>query len=376
MKADRLSRFGDWTSLTPLCQIGRFADSRPFYAGTEANERMDLVRKAINDIRVNWDRYPEFMRELREFMEHLSPRQDDASDQREKLELLLYSVKHWVDSPDSQRLAAVADYSAIQLYASQYGYNAMFGAINSAFRSHTLIDDYHSLRCGTFLIELLTIDLYNFSRSRPAVQNFEGHVYRGMCVSAETLEMFRQAARGPISERYLSIPLAMASASRNRAQALAFALEQTARAPDRWPLLWDITVFNLDPELLSRYRERFPASIVTSLCAVPIESLSDYPEEEEILLRGPHFQIIRLYRDSEAGLPGLNVIEAVMLNSNRDHITAIASNTGDDRAARDMFRAVVTICRSSLCADRAGAAGLPADAESYLGLAAKAWPAV
>lgn len=372
MAVDRLSRFGDGQPLAPLCQIGQLSGYRPFFAGTDADNRMDLVREAINYIRTNWSRYPQFMHELRGFMAELEPWENDAIEQRQRLEELFASTKDWRDPQDRRTSPDIADYTAIRLYASQYGYRKIFSIINTAFRSDGLVTDLTTLRCATFLVELLTIDLYNFVSSYHAVENFEGRIYRGMCVSDESLQMFKRTARGPITERYLSIPLAMISASSDRAKALEFATQQAARSPGAHPLLWDITVSSLAPELLTGYRSQFPASVVTSLCAVPIAPLSDYPEEEEVLLRGPYFQIIRLARDETREVPDLHVIEAVMLNSNRDHISAIASNTGTDRAAREYFRTIISACRASICAGRADAIGLAADADAYRAIAAQA----
>jgi hypothetical protein len=65
------------------------------------------------------------------------------------------------------------------------------------------------------------------------------------------------------------------------------------------------------------------------------------------------------------------VIEAVMLNINRDHISAVASNVGEDGRCRDLFRAIVTIQRSTICAQRAETCGLSADADSYHSMVSK-----
>jgi hypothetical protein len=324
---------------------------------------MDLVRKAINDIRAHWESYPQFMRELQEFMsEDQLLSADPLNEVDERLSALFSATMKWAD-PAEQLYSA--EHSAIRLYTSEYGYRKMFSTINTAFRSDELVNDLLTLRCATFLVELLNIDLFNYRAANPHVDNFEGHVYRGMCISAEDLTMFASVTQAPVAERYLSIPLAMASASSDQASALAFALEQASRTPGGISLLWDIRVAGLDPQLLAIYREKFPASIVTSLCAVPISELSDYPGEREVLLRGPHFQILGLNEVKAVAKPPLYVIDAIMLNSNRDHVTAIASNVGEDRRARDLFRAVINAHRATLCAEYAEVHGLSADADSY-----------
>src|ERR1039457_4846558 len=190
---------------------------------------------------------------------------------------------------------------AIELYTSELGYRTMFATINAAFRRDSLTADPFAMRCGVFLVELLSIDLFNYRAANTSADNFEGHVYRGMCVSAEEFQEFARLAGGPLPERYLAIPLAMASASGSMENALAFALEESARAPGRFPLIWDISVSSLDPSLLAAYHAKFPASVVTSLCAVPIDEISDHRDEQEVVLRGAHSQIVRM-RELDVGL--------------------------------------------------------------------------
>jgi hypothetical protein len=362
----RLSRFADATPLRQGLYVGSAGGTRPFYAGDGAYDRMNLVRQAINEIRTNWSLYPKFMRELRDFIQVPEFQDGERGDLADRLGALFSSRKEWADPPRSQRCQ---DHSAIDLYTSELGYRTMFATINAAFRRDNLAAEHLAMRCGVFLVELLSIDLFNYRSANAFADNFEGHVYRGMCVSAAEFEMFARLAAGPLPDRYLAIPLAMASASRRIENALAFALEESARASRRFPLIWDISVSSLDPSLLTAYHAEFPTSIVTSLCAVPIDRISDYEDEQEVVLRGAHFQIVRMRKlDMGLGRP-VAVIEAVMLNSNRDHLTAIASNTGDDRRARDLFRTVVLIHRSEVCARIAAQSDLHADAAWYLSVA-------
>ena len=294
----RLSRFADAAPLQQGLYVGSSVGTRPFYAGDGAYDRMDAVRHAINEIRVNWNLYPEFMRELREFIRVPEPQGHGGDDLATRLEALFSSTKEWADSPRPQQCQ---DYSAIELYTSELGYRTMFATINAAFRRDSLTADPFAMRCGVFLVELLSIDLFNYRAANTSADNFEGHVYRGMCVSAAEFQEFARLAGGPLPERYLAIPLAMASASRRIENALAFALDESARAPGRFPLIWDISVSSLDPSLLAAYHAKFPASVVTSLCAVPIDENSDHRDEQEVVLRGAHSQIVRM-RELDVGL--------------------------------------------------------------------------
>jgi hypothetical protein len=162
----------------------------------------------------------------------------------------------------------------------------------------------------------------------------------------------------------------MASASTDRATALAFVDDQARRSRTGRPLLWDIEVANLAAERLAVYRTAFPTSVVSTICAVPIEQLSDYPDENEVLLRGPFFQIIRLHRaDERVGGKPLHVIEALTLTANRDHPSTMRLPSWEATAARDLFRALVTAERCSRSADRARTYDHADDAAAFSRLA-------
>jgi hypothetical protein len=325
---------------------------------------MDLVRAAIGEIRQSWDRYPEFMAELRAlFDDEALDDSDPASSSR--LEAFFSAQKHW-DSADDH------DYSAITLYSSEVGYRQIFKAINAAFRTAKLPEDDARLRSATFLVELLNIDLFQFRERNPNADNFTGTVYRGMSLPHDLLDRFREVMRGPVTERYLSIPLAMASATPNRRIAMSFALAEAENKRDSHPVLWQIDVRSLDSGLLGLYRSRFPSSVVTSMCAVPIAGISDFPGEEEVLLRGPFFQVVGLHPEDlmESGRP-VHRVEAVMHNTNRDHLTAVASNLGADKKERDLFRALILSDRFDICACLAVERGKTSDANQYRSLLAK-----
>ena len=318
---------------------------------------MDDVRRAINEIRSNWHLYPEFMIDLHRAV-------DPNGEHPAEWAALLASAKSWTDGhehPDRR------DYTAVSLYTSDTGYRGIYQVINEALRTDRIVGDDLLLRSAAFLVELLNIDLFNFLVRNPGAVDFEGTVYRGICVTATELESFRDIARAPIAQRYISIPLAMASASQDVYYAMRFAMERARRDPHSHPLLLEIKVYGLPPEVLAAYRARHPRSVVSSLCAVPIDEISAFGQEREVLLRGPHFQVVG-FHDPEI-LPVFDrpayKVEIIMLNSNRDHLTAIASDVGADRAARGLFRALVVARRSTLCAEHAERAGRAEDAEQY-----------
>lgn len=345
---------------------GKGADEQPFFAGSHAYERMALVRMAINEIRRSWDRYPEFMAELRALFD------DESFDSPDpvvssRLEALFSSQKHW-----GPMASTGGDYSAITLYSSEVGYRQIFKVINTAFRAGSLPKNRTRLRSATFLVELLNIDLFQFRELNPDADNFTGTVYRGMCLPQSDLDRLGEAMRGPVTERYLSVPLAMASATPNQEIAMSFAQGEAEREPDKHPVLWEIDVRSLDPQLLDLYRSRFPSTVVTSMCAVPITGISDFPDEEEVLLRGPFFQIVGLHtEDSTESDRPVHKIEAVMHNTNRDHLTAVASNVGLDKEERDLFRAIILSDRFEICARLATERKQTNDANQYQSLLAE-----
>jgi hypothetical protein len=326
---------------------------------------MARVREAINAIRSTWEEYPRFMTELEELLKRTGIPPDAETSAR--LSSLLKAHKTW-DGP-----SAGDDYSALRLYTSDGGYRQIFGAINAAFRADQLAKQPVTLRAATFLVELINIDLFHHLAMDPGADRFSGVVYRGMSLSKKDVSRFLQAASGPLLERYIAVPLAMVSASADTATAMRFAISDVEANPDKHLVLWEIIVVNLDPELLAVYQARFPSSIVTSLCSVPIESMSDFPDEDEVLLRGPHFQIVQIDTRPEPSLSPRPItrIQAVMHNTNRDHLTAVASDTGEDKTERDLFRALILTDRFATCKRLAASHGLHADANQYRALEAE-----
>jgi hypothetical protein len=355
----RQSRYGRWSDISAACMSGKGADKQPFFAGAHVYGRMDRMRTAINEIRESWDRYPEFMTELRGLFADQAPDDSDpVADGR--LEALFCARKEWETADPSD------GYSAVTLYSSEVGYRLMFSAINAAFRTPNLPENSSLLRSATFLVELLNIDLFHYRKRNPDADDFAGTVYRGMSLPQTTLRRFAEMMRRPVTERYLSIPSAMASATPDRKIAMSFAASEAERQPECHLALWEIDVRNLNSRLLELYRSRFSSSVVTSLCAVPIAGISDFPSEKEVLLRGPFFQIVGLSTEEStgSGLP-VHKIEAVMHNTNRDHQTAIASNVGVDKEQREFFKALVLSDRFDICSRLAERREQIGDAHEY-----------
>lgn len=99
--------------------------------------------------------------------------------------------------------------------------------------------------------------------------------------------------------------------------------------------------------------------------AVDIHEISRHPGEREVLLRGPYTLILDIFDDEKemVGLP-CSVLEALVITSNRDHITTSQPGPEDD-LARDMYGAMVTVARSEYAVRYYREKGLVQEEEEY-----------
>ena len=252
------------------------------------------------------------------------------------------------------------------MYTAEITYQQIFSFLNRVFRSELSEGHERLLTSIVFLVELINIDLYNYT-SHSGIEGFQGVVYRGMGISEEDFRAFSRICQQNISERYISIPLGMISASQNLEPATQFIINGLQDDSSKIPLLWKIHVISLEDGLLEVYHEMFPTSVVSTICAVPISKLSFYPHEEEVLLRGPFFQVLNFYKNGTIdGRRSLYVIEVVMLNSNRDHPSNCNEELGDKAdLARSVFRTIVGIRRNQFCYDYCMRNKMTDDAEAY-----------
>ena len=159
------SRFANSDSEMGLWQLGGIANSRSdsetFFPGLDADNRMTNVRKAISDMRLRWDHYPQFRNELKDFVARqpepkiVPGREGEWKEAPGLVKTLLSSRKEWPERGDGQ---GDVGYSAVRLYTSEYGYKKIFEPMNTSFRKRDLAAE--ELRAVTFLVELLNIDLY------------------------------------------------------------------------------------------------------------------------------------------------------------------------------------------------------------------------
>ena len=363
----RAGRFGDWDDCKELYQSGKLGNTRPFFEGASVRERMNLIRKSIRYIRHNWDRYDEFLCDLQGLLKEENSNFGDnvAPSLSARMKRLFSVQKRWNDriAVAEKTVLKGDDYDAVYLYTAETTYQQIFSFLNRVFRSELPGSSEKLLTSVVFLVELINIDLYNYVR-RAGLKDFEGVVYRGMGINREDFHAFSTICEQPLSERYISIPLGMISASQKPHPAKQF-IEQRLKEDDtKIPLMWKIHVISLEEKLLQVYHRMFPTSVVSSICAVPISNLSRYPQEEEVLLRGPFFQVLNFYKQGTVNEKPLYILELVMLNSNRDHPSNAELGANGD-LAQGVFRNIISISRNRFCLEYCQRHGLVDDAIEY-----------
>lgn len=353
------SRLSDWVPLN--------LKGKPMYHGINETERMDKLRDNLNAVRVRWND-PDKCHDLAEEIQQTLGAGHFNRELQSALKTILGKHRYWADyqrNQDSVQSSVVSsdreDYAALELYTTNDGYKKVFGYINQVFRKHDVTDI--EARGAVALVELLTIDLYNYRLANfgcSKYYNFQDIVHRGLSVDSAVLQAFQDLMKAPVNSRNFSVPLAFVSTSISQDRIQEF-LDKTAK--DKCRMHWKIHVHALDPILLAQYQAKHPHSIVTTICAMPISRASEFPNEQEVLLRGAFFQILRIYEE-QAGEHTVWVIELVMLNANRDHGSELAENHGEKAEQRKHFGQMCAATRYEICASLARKYDL-AEAEEY-----------
>lgn len=346
-------RFSDWV---PLDFPGQ-----PIFAGDQVTNRMAQLRQKIEEVRTQWNNRSRFIDSLQRRILSAGVTGCEREIMENNCRRLFSTTKDWADTDMGYTPSGFEDmdFSAITLYSSVLGYDKLFKAFNSHLRQGDILANEGLVRDVVFLVELMRIELYNYrfaNWGNSKISNFEGTVYRGVPLKLEDVAHFRNASQGPLKTRVMSIPLSFMSSSTDPKRAEDFAAATAAQG--LVPFQFIIHVRGIDRDLFSWYSEKYPESIVTSICAVPIARLSEVSKEKEVLLGGAFFQILQFSEEPYT-------VELVMLNSNRDHQTAHASNKGRDKTMRTDFTTIVLISRSEVCAALAEERNLPDMAREY-----------
>ena len=175
-----------------------------------------------------------------------------------------------------------------------------------------------------------------------------------MMLDENTISNLLNITNLQIQSQKFAVPLSFMSCSKSQDVAKQFLKKQKHRPYEEkvrvfCPVLFKIHVTSLDKTFLDLYKSYYPNSVVSSICAVDIENISIYREEQEVLLRGAFFQTLRFY-ESEKKIDGKNVyvFELLMHNSNRDHIT---TSKFEKTNARKLFNTLIEIDRMKKCQD-------------------------
>ncbi|XP_045175691.2 uncharacterized protein LOC123536534 [Mercenaria mercenaria] len=364
---DRTDRFVETGENPEFFKSKSLSNLKPFYNGSVLDNRMTEIRKSIYYIRQNWSEFDTFLTTLKQLLLENGSIEFKDETTRKHAERLFTSKRDWMTG-EAVRNQDVS-FEAVKLYTSKEGHSRIYRVSNQIFRHEDSVVSVEMIRSVVFLVELINIDLFNYCLKCPQQSNFQGVVYRGLCLTDADLAAFKTLRDEPISKRNIAVPLGLFSASSSLKVARKFIKHQLkdVKSEDTTlkPLVVKVHVIGLKPEYINHYSRRFPSAVLTTICAVDIHKLSRHPKEMEVLLRGPFMLILDMYED-ELDILGkpCNILEAVMLNANRDHIST--SFLGDlDTLARDMFAAMVTVTRSEFALKFCQEKGLGTDENEY-----------
>lgn len=324
------------------------AEHKAVFAGDNENARMSLVRQQIFAVRESWSNHTAY-RNLVNSVHDFVNLEKQPPEIRVPLQRMLSGYRDYADVDLARPQKGLPEqYDALELYCSREGYDFLFRLVSQTLRMDVVTVEM--LRSAVTLIEFLTIDMYNLRLSQighDKYANFQGITYRGMQVDAVTAEEYREVAnRKDLSKRGFSIPLAPISTSTDETIMRRFAQYDKNSHLDR--MHWKIHIHGVDAYLLQEYCRRYPQSIVTSICSMPVGHLSPFGEKE-ILLRGAFFQLLRMTTEHEDGC-NVHKLELVMINANRDHTSETGSDEGDKKRQRDAFRRIAMASRYEVCA--------------------------
>lgn len=319
-----------------LSKSANFNKIKPYFDGEALNERMSKIRDGITRVRENWGSYHEFISSLQEYIKE----NVEDPEAKEMMTNILQSKKNWAQTGDD----VDGGFDSIKLYTSVKGYNAIFSLINRVFRDDASTNRQGLITTAVFVIELINIDLFNYCLRHDKFHNFTGVVYRGMALKESDFGAFEALRKKEIPGRYIAIPLSLMSTSTSLRIAKSFIKREMRERVDHKPILMKINVIELEPEYMEYYKTRFPTSVLSTICAVDIKDLSLMKHEKEVILRGPFFQVLDFYDGDEIEKHTCKILEMVMVNTNRDHISTM--QLGQDSApARQLFGNMVAASR-------------------------------
>jgi len=315
------------------------------------SERMKRVRPNITTVRQRWETTAGY-RSLVQQVKALCDRDVVLAPVRASLDILLEGYRDYADIDLARPFPPRTEhFEAIEFYCSKEGYEYVTRLIQLVFRKTQPSAD-ELVRATTF-VEWITIDLYNLRLSQigdPRFENFQGAVYRWFNLSVDDFEEYRGILRlKDHSKRNYSIPLGFVSTAADSGATRHFGeIPSKDGGQKRVRVRQTVHVHGMDPAVLASFKQQYPDSVVTSICAMPVARMSGFGEQE-ILLRGPFFHLIAICdREDEKG--GYTEFVTVCMNANRDHGSEHASDEGGKARQRAAFLNAVNASKWEVCA--------------------------
>lgn len=203
-QSDRVSRFVETSENPEVFKSKSLNKLKPFYNGSTLDNRMAEIRQSINYIRQHWDEYDVFLENLKQLLLEYGGTEFKDKRTREHFDILLSTKRDWLTK--EQVGDTELGFEAVRLYTSKEGHGRIYRLSNDIFRKETLVS-IETIRSVVFLVELINIDLYNYCLKFPEQTNFEGEVYRGICLTEDDLTAFKTLRDQPIGARNIAIPL-------------------------------------------------------------------------------------------------------------------------------------------------------------------------
>ncbi|KAK4206174.1 hypothetical protein QBC37DRAFT_460694 [Rhypophila decipiens] len=327
---------------------------RTAFSADGETERMGRLRPYITQVRRRWETNGGY-RGLVQQVKALCDKDDLVPSVRAALERLFEGYRDYADidlgRPVQPPCRSSASLDAIELYCSEEGYKCITKFIQFVFRTtQPSVDEL--IRATTF-VEWITIDLYNLRLSQigdPRFENFQGVVYRWSTLRREDLDEYRTILRlGDHAKRNYSIPLGLVSTTADSDATRHFGDTHPKDSEQRVRVRQTVHIHGMDPAVLASFRQRYPDSVVTSICAMPVAHMSSFGEQE-ILLRGPFFHLVAICDDREDENGAYVEFVTVSMNSNRDHGTEHSSNEHEKARQRAAFLTAVNVSKWEVCA--------------------------
>lgn len=345
-----------------------------FFESDSVQKRMDNIRSTIELVRANWHDREKVLAEILCYPTGLAPSQ--------RQRLVEYALKATSFDYDWRESAAGgSDTRILSDYTSRFWYARVFGTMNAVFRSSDERITYGDIALSTYILEHLNVSLYNYLHSSedgsPYPRLHQGYCYRGIELTEKDYNSLAKLSENAISgseNRNFSHPLSLISSSTNLDKAFEFLPSaETGKAEQEddfesddsgKPALFKSYIFSMPDEYIDLYKSFFGDSIVSSLCAVDIRQQSYYVAEEEVLLRGPFFEMVHHRPETSNTEHPVPLFESVVLDANRDHIATFAmkgkkclklagnkanSKEDLDGQARYLFGLLARLRRAEIC---------------------------